>query len=825
MHIKYAFKMLLLLCFLLGACLVSNAQVAQPMHAAEIQRALQKLNTVGAVLYVAAHPDDENTALLSFMASERNMRTGYLSLTRGDGGQNLIGTEQAELMGVIRTQELLAARRIDGAEQFFTRANDFGFSKGPEETFRMWNKEAVLADVVWTIRKFRPDIIITRFPTTGEGGHGHHTASAILANEAFTAAADPKRFPEQLKWVKPWKARRIYWNTWTAQGKEHVVSQNLGTYNPVMGKSHMEVSAQSRSMHKSQGFGAAPLRGDRIDYLALTGGEPAASDPLEGIDASWNRVKGGAKVAAYIQQAIQAYTPQDPAAIVPILANAYRELQNLEDTYWKEVKSKELKTLMAACAGLWYEALTDDYTTTPGSPLQVSAQLIVRTQVPVQLKRIRYSVADTSMQFNAQVNQLHVFARKITVPSHTAFTHPYWLRQKPVQGLYQVPEQQLIGLPETPDPLTVQFDVELAGLPLSYEVPLMHKRTDPVEGEVYRKLEVVPQATITLTEKVYVFADAQAKTVMATVRAGSDKTVGIARLDVPKEWRVEPASQSFNLALKGEEVFLQFKVFPPKQAGNALIEPKIILAGGKEVAHSFISINYKHIPVQTLFPKAEARLVRVDLLARGRVGYIMGPGDDVPAALRQVGYHVDVFTEKDLDTVNLSQYQVMIAGVRAYNTVNSLRYHQKRLMEYVHQGGTYIVQYTVSNGIVTSPGPLPLRLSRDRITVEEAPLSILQPQHRLFTYPSNIGPKDFEGWVQERGLYFADQWDEQYTPLLAGHDPEESEKKGMLLHTQWGKGHFVYTGLSFFRQLPAGVPGAYRLFNNMMHLGSDVKPN
>jgi LmbE family N-acetylglucosaminyl deacetylase len=817
-------KLILTVCFI-SLCVLAFAQPAKPLDAAEIQRALLKLNTVGAVLYVAAHPDDENTALLSYMASERNMRTGYLSLTRGDGGQNLIGTEQAELMGVIRTQELLAARRIDGAEQFFTRANDFGFSKGPDETFNMWNKEAVLADVVWTIRKFRPDIIITRFPTTGEGGHGHHTASAILANEAFTAAADPKRFAEQLKWVKPWKARRIYWNTWTPDGKTNVVSQNLGTYNPLMGRSHMEVSAQSRSMHKSQGFGAAPLRGDRVDYLALTGGDPAVQDALGGIDVSWSRVKGGERVSALINQAIQYFKPQNPAAIVPVLADAYRELQKLDDPYWKEVKSLELKNLIAACSGLWYEALADDYTTTPGGNLMVKAQLIVRNPVAVQVKRIRFPDADTSVQLSAVVNTLHSFNHTTSVPAQTAFTHPYWIRQKPANGLYQVSDQHLIGLPEAPAPLTVEFDVEVSGLPLRYEVPLVFKRTDPVEGEVYRKLEVVPQATITLTEKVYVFPDAQPKNVMATVRAGSDKTTGTARLDVPKGWRVEPASIPFTLGLKGEEVFLQFRVYPPKQAGNAVIEPKIVLPGGKELNNSFTLIQYAHIPVQTLFPKAEARLVRVDLAARGRIGYIMGAGDDVPAALRQVGYHVDVFNEKDLDTVNLGQYQVMIAGVRAYNTVNSLKYHQKRIMDYVHQGGTYIVQYTVSSGIVTPPGPLPFKISRDRITIEEAPLRILHPQHSLFTYPSVIGPKDFEGWVQERGLYFADQWDDQFLPMLAGNDPGESEKKGMLLYAKWGKGNFVYTGLSFFRQLPAGVPGAYRLFNNMMHLSNEVKPN
>jgi LmbE family N-acetylglucosaminyl deacetylase len=808
-----------LLCFSFG---VQNKLFAQQLNSTEIQLALKKMNTVGAALYIAAHPDDENTALLSYLSTELNLRTAYLSVTRGDGGQNLIGSEQAELMGVIRTQELLAARRTDGAEQFFTRANDFGFSKSPEEALKMWGKDAVLSDVVWVIRKFRPDVIITRFPTTGEGGHGHHTASALLAEEAFYAAADPKKFPEQLKWVQPWQARRVLWNTWSPEGKSNVIAVDLGKYNALLGKSYSEIAAESRSMHKSQGFGAPKRRGERLDYMVHKVGDPASKDLLEGINTSWSRVKGGEAIAAIISKAYSAFEPEAPHKTVPLLLEGLKALEKIENAYWKEQKTKEIKQLLLACAGIWYEAVAEDFSTTAGASLNVTANAVKRSPVSVKLNKIELWNKDTVVNVAIKDNDMFTATTTVQVPANASLTHPYWLINRHQPGLYEVQDRLIIGKPENHAEAEATFNFDINGTSLTYNVPIKYKRTDPVEGEVYRQLEVVPDVMLTLNEGVYLFPDNKPKSVYVTLRAGRDNVEGKASLELPKGWKTAPASYDFALAKKDEEIRVEFKLYPAKGSGTAEVKAEAVLSNGKEFSRGYRKIQYPHIPVQILFPESVAKAVRLDVTAQGKIGYIMGAGDEVPAGLRQIGYNVTVFSETSLDTAKLEQYDAIVAGVRAYNTIDRIKFYQQKLMNYVYNGGTYIVQYNVSRGLATDEiGPYSLELSRNRITEEDASLKILQPEHPVFNYPNKITSADFEGWVQERGLYFADKWDNKYIPLLAGNDKGEDEKRGMLLYAKYGSGAFIYTGLSFFRQLPAGVPGAYRLFSNMIATEND----
>ncbi|MGB4774360.1 MAG: PIG-L family deacetylase, partial [Daejeonella sp.] len=431
-----------------------NAQTAHQLNAAEIKLGLQKLNIVGTVLYIAAHPDDENTRLLSYLAKERKVRTGYLSLTRGDGGQNLIGNEQGELLGLIRTQELLAARRIDGAEQFFTRANDFGFSKTSDETFNIWGKEQILADVVWVIRKFKPDVIIARFPEDTRAGHGHHAASAIIAREAFVAAADPERFPEQLKQVQTWQAKRMVWNTYNFGGNNTTSNDQLkldvGLYNPLLGKGYGEIAAESRSNHKSQGFGSASQRGQTFEYFKPVAGDAAQTDLFDGINMQWNRLAGGEKVAGLISQANESFNIEEPSKSVAALVSILTELEKLKDTYWKEQKEKEIKELIAAAAGLWFESYAAVPSYAIGDSVKIRSELILRSAAPITLESV------SGLPQNTSLNKNILKTVESSMPA-TSISEPYWLAEDHPEGFYTIKDQNLVGNPENPDPLKVSF--------------------------------------------------------------------------------------------------------------------------------------------------------------------------------------------------------------------------------------------------------------------------------------------------------------------------------------------------------------------------------
>ncbi len=816
---------------LLAAVVCALQAHAQPptVDAARRRVAIEKLAVVGSALYVGAHPDDENTAMLAWLAQGRKVRTAYLALTRGDGGQNLIGTEQGDQLGVVRTEELLAARAIDGAEQFFTRAIDFGYSKGPEETLRFWGHDAVLSDVVWVIRSFRPDVIVTRFPANGDGGHGHHTASAILAAEAFAAAADPARFPEQLRWVKPWQAKRLMWNAWRRDGEQRPgdakpqLTVDLGAYDPVLGASYAEIAAASRSMHKSQGFGSAPRRGTLPNYLELVAGEPAAADLFDGVDLTWNRIPGGAAVGAIVARAIAGYRDTDPAATVPALLEALAALDRLGGDPWVEVKRQELLDAIRRCSGLWLEAMADTAAATPGSAVQVTALAVNRSEVPLSLVRVEtpFTVAapggaGAPAAVPLADNRPAVEKLALRLPADAPYTQPYWLASRHGLGLYDVTDQRLIGQPRTPPAVVATFVLRDGAQELRYAVPVQHRWTDPVEGERTRDLAVVPAVTVDLGAPVVVLPDAGGRTVRVVVRA-HEKTAASVRLALPAGWRVEPERARFDFTGAGDEHTARFTLTPPAGEGVGEVVA-YVTTGREEPARSEVEISHAHIPPQTLLPPAAARLVRVDVAPPvARVGYVMGPGDEIPAILRQLGFKVDLLSDDDLEDADLSGYGAIVVGVRAYNTRARLAHAQERLLAYVRDGGTLVVQYDNERGLVTDRlGPYPLKLSRERVTDETAPVTILAPGHPLLSTPEVIGARDFDGWVQERGLYFPDSWDPAYQALLAMSDPGEKPLQGGLLFARYGKGSYVHTSLAFFRQLPAGVPGAIRLFVDLL---------
>ena len=821
--------------FLLAALLALPLRLlagapAEAMSAAEIRLALKKLNVVGGVLYVAAHPDDENTAFLSWGAKGQLVSTAYLAITRGDGGQNLIGPEAAELLGLLRTQELLAARRIDGAQQFFTRAIDFGYSKSPEETLTIWDREKVLSDVVRVIRTFRPDVVVNRFPTTGEGGHGHHTASAILSVEAFEAAGDPARFPEQIAaGLRPWKPRRLFFNAFRFRPDQPrsvppgSVSADLGAYNALLGRSYTEIAAQARTMHKSQGFGSAERRGAWLNDFSPLKGDRTESGLFDGIDLTWKRVPGGETVAPLLAEAERTFREDDPAASLPVLLSAWEKLNALPPGPEKDVKRAELLEVIRSCAGIWVEAVAAQPSATPGSSVKVATMILNRSTFPMALASVDVTSAPPAAGGELRFNEPFRADATMTLPAGQPLTNPFWLTKPAGKGLYAVGSASLIGRPEAPAPLVARFRVMAGGQTLDFTTPVVFRRTDPVRGEVYMPFDVVPPVTATFDEKVYAFAGPASKKVAVALRSFAP-AAGTLRVSLDGGWTVTPAEVPFSFAARDEEREVTVTVTPPAKPSVATLRATAVV-DGTEWSRSLVRVDYPHIPRQTLLPPAEAKALRLDLAAPPReIGYIMGSGDTVPEALRQIGYRVTFLSDAELESGDLSRFGTIVAGIRAFNTRQRLRVLHGKLMAYVEAGGVFVVQYGTTGELVTGEiGPYPFKISRDRVTVEEAPVAFTDAAHPLLTAPNRIGPADFDGWIQERGLYFAGTRDPKYQTPLSMSDPGETAKTGSLLFARYGKGAFVYTGLAFFRQLPAGVPGAYRFFVNLIEAGTPAK--
>lgn len=817
-------------------CFPTQAQHPTKPTSSEIYQAIEKLSFLGSVLYVAAHPDDENTRLISHMANGVKARTAYLSLTRGDGGQNLIGPELKELLGVIRTQELLAARRIDGGEQLFTRADDFGYSKHPDETLAIWNENEVLSDVVWAIRNFQPDIIINRFDHRSPGTtHGHHTSSALLSLKAFDYAADKSKFPNQLKSVDVWQAKREFFNTswwfygskekFEAADKTNQYAVEVGDFYPALGLSNPEIAALSRSAHKSQGFGNTGTRGSDFEYLELIKGDAPKdkNNIFEGIDTSWNRVKDGQRIGELLKEVQDNYNFKNPSASIPKLIEAYRLVQKLENSHWKTVKSEDLKNVIAACAGLFLEAVAESNLATPNSKVTLELEAINRSPQNMRLNSISLSDGTTiEKNTDLKFNDSHRFESQINIPSSASYSTPYWLENKGSLGMYKVDDQSLIGLPETPKEITATFHVSVEGEPLSYTKPIVYKTNDPVKGEVYKPFEIVPVVAAHIAEPVIIFADDQQKEIQVIVKANRNTIEGYVQLSHPQGWQVYPEKQHITITNKGEEQSLIFTVIPPKNQSEGLLTP-MVYVGDEVYSKKLVEINYDHIPFQMVLLPNDSRVVRLDIRKKGEnIGYIEGAGDVVPESLRQIGYNVAIIKPEEINAETLSRFDAIVVGIRAYNTVDALKFKQQHLFDFVEQGGNLIVQYNTNGGLVVDQlAPYPLKLSRDRVTDENSEVVLLNTTNDLLNYPNKITTKDFEGWVQERGLYFPNQWSKEFTPVLSMHDKNESPKEGSLLVAKYGKGHYIYTGLSFFREFPEGVAGAYRLFANMLSVGKE----
>ncbi len=819
---------LVLLISSLTISLIAQPQSPRSLDAAELRLAIKKLNVLGSVLFIAAHPDDENTAFLAYMAKGRLMRSAYLAVTRGEGGQNLLGAEQGDLMGIIRTQELLAARRIDGAEQYFTRAIDFGYSKTLDETMRIWGKERTLSDVVWVIRSYRPDVVVTRFTPT-LGGHGNHTSSAALAEEAYTAAGDPLRFPEQLKFVQVWKPKRLLWNVFRFQQSDRPAKPDssltidLGVYSPVLGESFTEIAGRSRSMHKSQGFGAGQNRGEFVNYFQHIAGDMASADLFDGVSTTWSRVAGAEGVARLLEEAYRTFDDENPAKSLPALLHAYAEIEKLKRDPWIQVKKRELAEVIKLCGGLWLDALSSDNFGVPGGEIKITGSALNRSSYPFRLTKIvgPFGRFDTTMTAQLQSNQQVQFTFAVKLPKDLQYSQPYWLVEPSELGAYRIPRQELVGQPENVPALTMSMTLVSNDGAMTFEVPVRFRGVDPVEGEQYRPFAIIPPVTLNLPEKTYVFPDHKQRSIQVNLRNNISMTSGTVALRTPEGWKVTPPSYPFDLKQKDENLSLVFQVEPTNGSASGSFGAEATV-GDVRMHQDMLTIRYPHIPPQTVFPEAEGRLLRLDLkITDRRIGYIMGAGDDIPTVLRQLGYAVGLIADEDLKNGGLNQYDVIIAGVRAYNTRPVLKANQRKLMEFVEKGGTYIVQYMTARRAETENlGPYPFNITSDRVSVEEAPVRFLAPTHAVLNTPNKITQADFDGWVQERGLYFADKWDSHYTAILASNDPGEPSREGGLLVASYGKGTYVFTGYAFFRQLPAGVPGAYRLFVNLISLGS-----
>ena len=795
-------------------------------NSGSIYRQLEKLNFLGSMLYVAAHPDDENTALISHFSNHVHAHSAYLSLTRGDGGQNLIGTELREMLGVIRTNELIQARKIDGGNQFFSSAIDFGYSKHPKETLKIWDKTQILGEVVQRIRSFQPDIIIHRFDHRTPGRtHGHHTSSALLSHQAFSLTNDPNSYPEQLTTLKPWQVRRQFFNTsWWFYGsrerfekadKINLLALEIGNYDALKGISNSEIAAASRSSHKSQGFGSSPSLGARTEYIELVNGDrPASNDPFEGINTTWTRLEGGEKIGKLVAQALEEYDFKAPQKSVPLLVDIHQAIKGLSPSVWKNRKLKAVKALIKSCAGLTLQLNSDSAYGIAGENLKINFNSVHQSEQEINIKKIG------STQLNKTLSSNIAYKKTLQYSLEKTLGSPYWLLEKGSLGVFKIKDKSLIGQPETPA-LSLPIELTINGTTIVFEETINYRINDPVRGEVITPFYTLPQLGINFEKEVNLYPNDSAQTIRLEVTNYGQRFEGEVELCFPNGWTIDQAKKKVSLNERGASAFVSYQLSPTAKAESGLMGP-LVHVNGKTMDKSFSvkEINYEHIPKQYVSQPSEAKLVRLDLtLPNKKVGYIMGAGDLVQTNLQAIGFPVTSIDIESISQEELNQFDTILVGIRAFNVLESLKYKNQLLFDFAAQGGTLIVQYNTSRRMQTKEIlPYPIELSRDRVTDENSRVRILEPKHAAFNSPHKISAKDFEGWVQERGLYFANNWDPKITPLLGMNDEGESEKLGSLLVAPHGNGTVVYTGLSFFRELPAGVPGAYRLLLNLIAL-------
>jgi hypothetical protein len=738
------------------------------------------------------------------------------------------------LLGVIRTQELIEARKIDGGEQLFTRANDFGFSKNSEESLEIWDKEKVLSDMIWAIRKFQPDIIINRFDHRTSGTtHGHHTASAMLSFESFNQSNNSAIFPEQLQFVKPWQVRRQFFNpSWffygskekfAAADKSNFIPIQTGVYYKSIGKSNQEIAALSRSCHQSQGFGSIGSRGEDIEYLELINGETLVNklSIFDGIDTTWNRVSGGKPIGELLTKIGVQFNFTNPEASISDLVKVYSMIQLLDDTHWKNIKSEEVKNCIAACSGLFLEAVSSTGEVSLNNLFKLKLEAINRSKTVIELKSITtYPDQKTISQNKTLTNNVSQEINiDLQLPTTAEYTQPYWLKEKGSVGMYQVSDQKNIGIPDIIRDVKVDFNMIINRIEIPFERTVVYKYNDEVKGEIYSFLDIIPEVSTTILDKVTLFNTNITKEVAVKIKAGKDNLKGTVKLELPQNWFVSPSSILFDLNKKGAEQTVFFTVTPPNQA-EEVIATGVVTIDNKRFDKEQITIDYPHITKQLVLQTAEAKLVRLDLKTNNeKIGYIMGAGDEVPKGLKQMGYSVSLIKPEEISVEKLTEFDVIITGIRAYNVLEKLASKQELLFDFVKNGKTMVVQYNTSNDIVTNKiAPFPLKISNNRVTEENAVVRFLAPEHPVLHFPNKISTKDFENWKQEQGLYYPNEFDPAFTPIISSNDKGETPKNGALLVAPYGKGYYAYTGLSFFRELPEGVAGAFRLLANIISL-------
>ncbi len=835
--------------------------------------ALQKLPVYARVLYTEAHPDDESAGTLTWLARKAHARTALFSLTRGDGGQNILGDEKYEAMGLVRTGELLEACRIYGVETYFSTAFEFGFSKTAEESLAKWGHEATLEEMVRFIRMWKPTIIISNFKNDASGGHGHHQAAGIVTFEAFRAAGDAKRFPAE--GLPPWQARKLYYHAGRSGTNGAAVGVPVGDYDPVLGRSFREIGAEGYSKHRSQGNGmSAALPGSANDYFILADSVPAKKDHETGFFDSINtsltamldlagdqrgslaaveQDLGAAQQAA--ESALRAFQPGRPSASA---FEAAKGIDNLSEAIRKvgasslpektkdllrnafEQKRREFEDAVSAALGICLLARSDDVTAIPGEKISVSASLFNRGSEPIDVNQIDLSTSEVGWQTEPSALRPGRVAPGaaasarfgVTIAENARMTQPFWYRDDPKDNRYKTRQTANVFAPFDPPRATVTAKYTFGGTQILLSSPVVAQAGNPLRGSDFEDLQIVPAVSVELKPAlaiVPVLPEPQSREFHVSILNNRKEGArGSVRLSVPSGWQCNPPELSFALSGKGERFSGRFVVrIPASSRGTGTIGAVASLYG-REYSEGYRVISYPENWTRNLYSRAIAELKVIDVkVAPGlTVGYVEGAGDEVPEALKQMGVKVHTLSDDELAFSDLGGYGAIITGIRAYNVNEGLRSNSRRLLAYVENGGTLIVQYVRplgrpgASGAPFPYGPYPMSNSdADRIAVEESPIQILVPDHPALSTPNKITPADFEGWVQERGLYFMHEWDSHYTPLLSGHDPGEGPKNGGMLATRYGKGWYVYTAYAWFRQLPAGVPGAFRIFANLLSLG------
>lgn len=802
--------------------LQSTAQPYKHSGSGDIYQSLLKLKFLGSALYMAAHPDDENSRVIAKLALGDHATTAYLSMTRGDGGQNLIGPEIRDQLGLIRTYELLAARQIDGGEQFFTSANDFGFSKSADETFKTWSKEPVLKEVLHIFKTFQPDIIITRFPPTQQAGHGHHTASALLAEEAFTLHnLDPNAQPIKRLYTNTGR----WWNATISESTPGVIAMDVGEINPLLGESFAEIAARSRTQHKSQGFGSSGSRGRQLEFFEYRKGDSAQNSLWSSINTSWSRLEGGTGIESKIDAIINQFNPLHPEQLVPSLIRLHHDISALADNVWRTRKLKEVEALILDCAGIFIEIKSDRYHLSLGDSPGATIEINNRSAIPVKIVGWSSENFDVDSTFNFVVsnNKPFQFRSKLRF-TRDFLTSPYWLRTKGTAGRFAIPDAN-VGM-SVSEALEVNLDLEIAGLRIRKRVPAIYRETDPVKGEVHRSLEVVPEVYLNPATQTLVFPNGRKQVLEVTAVSTRNSVVaGKLKPVLPSGWVAEPSEMPLVFQKPGIPQTVAFTLTPPEQTSSGLAtfrfetEKGVSTTGLKE-------LKYDHLPVITYQPPAQTKLVGIPLKGLPvSIGYISGAGDEIPDALRAIGYKVDILQPENLNPELLSNYKTVVLGVRLVNTDKSIKTYFNKLLTFVAEGGRLVVQYNTSTDLETDVFfPYPITLGRERITEENSGVEILLPQHPILQYPNQISKQDFEGWNQERGLYFPSSWAVEYeTPLQMKDSGDPKPTNGSILYCRYGKGVYIYTGISFFRQLPEGIPGAFKLFENLINDNKEIK--